>query len=82
MRVCCQGKRKSGKPIRDKDWPNAPSESYSKVRGPIFGKCDGVPLVPVEVGLTATLAYEIDEQDATIEFSGGREQVADRERVC
>lgn len=60
-----------GQTVNDSDWPLAPAESYGMVRGPVFGKVDGLPLVPVEVGLFATLASEIDDQDGIIDLSAG-----------
>ena len=60
-----------GETINNSDFPLAPIESYGQVRGPVFGKVDGLPLVPVEVGLQATLASEIDDQDGVIDVTGG-----------
>jgi hypothetical protein len=62
------GEKEIGDPITDADWPVAPTSSYGQVRGPIIGKCETVPLVPVEVGLEATLAGEMDEQSKLIEL--------------
>jgi hypothetical protein len=64
------GEKPIGAAIRDSDWPASPSESYGMVRGAVFGKVDGLPLVPVEVGLVATLAGEIDDQEKVIDVAG------------
>lgn len=64
------GEKKIGDPVADRDWPAAPHESYGQVRGPIFGRVDALNLVPVEVGLDANLAGEIDQEDRIIEIKG------------
>lgn len=64
------GEKMIGEPVADRDWPTAPESSYGQVRGPVFGKVDSLPLVPVETGLEANLAGEIDEQDGVIVLSG------------
>lgn len=64
------GEKKIGDPVADRDWPAAPHESYGQVRGPIFGRVDSLNLVPVEVGLDANLAGEIDQEDRIIEIKG------------
>ena len=64
------GEKMIGYVVADGDWPAAPNDSYGQVRGPIIGKVDSLPLVPLETGLEAWLSGEIDEQDGVINLKG------------
>lgn len=65
------GEKAAGWPVGDAEFPAAPPDSYGQVRGPVWGKVEGLPLIPVDVGQAAGLAEEIDEWDDILEISGG-----------
>ena len=65
------GEKAAGWPVGDAEFSSAPPDSYGQVRGPVWGKVEGLPLIPVDVGQAAGLAEEIDEWDDILEISGG-----------
>lgn len=51
-------------------FPNAPDSSKGQIIGPVFGHCEGVPLIPVEVGSEVTLRDAISETSTSATLEG------------
>jgi hypothetical protein len=56
-------------PISGSEFDEAPEESLGQVRGAVWGKVEGLPLIPIDVGRGAALAGEVDEAEDEFEVS-------------